>query len=130
MRTHRSLAAMFTLTAALGAAACGRATEPRTLTSGKIVGVLSSGARHEHETYWVEYCSDGPQADRGVLRDEADEVFEAFAATLVGYSEVSLNPTDCHWRLRWAGWRPVAVRNESMSFQYVRNAAGEWSAID
>jgi len=130
MRTRRSLAVMFTLAAALGAAGCGRATEPRTLGSGKVVGVLSSGARHEHETYWVEYCSEGPQADRDVLRAEANEVFEAFAATIVGYSEVSLNPTDCRWRLRWTGWRPAVVRDESMSFQWVRNAAGQWSAID
>ena len=130
MRTRRSLAVMFTLAAALGAAGCSRATEPRTLTSGKVVAVLSSGARHEHETYWVEYCSDGPQADRAVLRVEADEVFQAFGAAIVGYSEVSLNPTDCRWRLRWSGWRPSVARDESTSFQYVRNAAGEWSAID
>lgn len=130
MRTRRRLAGILTVVAALGTAACARATEPRTLTSGRVVGLLSSGARHEHETYWLEYCSDGSQADRGVLRAEAAEVFQAFDAALVGYSEVSLNPTDCRWRLRWTGWRPSVVRDESMSFQYVRNAAGEWRAID
>ena len=103
---------------------------PRRLNSRKEIRVLEAGV--VDHSFVVEYCSEVPLGNRAMLGREADEVFDSFRNDLAqsGRSEASLWPTVCKWQVRWAGWKPVVLREQSTEFGYVRSADGTWTRRD
>jgi len=99
----------------------------RTLPSGKVIRLLFSGV--VTDSYSVEYCTALPLRDRRVLAREADEIIEEFRAEAIrsGLSTAVLWPTVCRRQIRWAGWRPVIVQQQSTDFAYSLTAGGAWT---
>ena len=117
---------IFAISAAVTAGCSDRQGTPRTLQSGKEVRLLFAGV--VQDSFFVEYCSELPLSDEA-LASETDEVFDAFRADITrsGQSEAQVWPTVCRWQVRWAGWIPVVVREESVSFHYAPTEGGAWA---
>ena len=81
------------------------------------------------DSFIVEYCTDLPLNDRRILGSEADEVFHSFRGELAKsmQAEASMWPTVCRWELRWSGWKPVLLTEQSTDVTYVRSTSGDWT---
>jgi hypothetical protein len=120
-------AIIFVITATVVLGCSGRKSTPRTLKSGKEVRLLFAGV--VQDAFSIEYCSELPLSDRRVLASETDEVFDAFRADITesGRPEALVWPTVCSWQVRWSGWIPIVVGEESTSFHYSPAEDGAWA---
>ena len=124
----RKTSIYFVIGAAVLLGCSNREGTPRTLKSGNEIGLRYAGV--VHNSYSVEYCSALPLGDRRSLGGEADQVFDALRAEIAQsrVSEGSLWPTVCQWQVRWAGWTPVIIREESTDFAYsLSSVDGAWT---
>jgi hypothetical protein len=108
-------------------AGCNRTGQPHILESGETVSLLYAGV--VEDTFFVEYCTQHAMRDRISMGRQADDVLASLAerAKATGLRDAHVLPTVCHWQVRWAGWYPVIVGEESTAFTYGRTADGRWS---
>ena len=101
--------------------ACG---QPHTLASGTTIRLLRAGA--VEDSFTVEYCTQYPLGDRKALGGQADEVLAGLHAP-AGLRRADLWPTACYSQLRWAGWHPVIISEQSTAFTYHLGEDGQWA---
>ena len=123
-------AAALVISATVAVGCSDRHGTPRTLKSGEEIQLLFAGV--VGDSFYVEYCSELPFTDRRALGVEADEILDALRADLTqsGQSEAQVWPTVCRLQVRWAGWVPVIIREESTSFAYSPAEGGAWTRLN
>jgi len=104
--------------------ACDGRGQPHTLASGTTIRLLSAGA--VEDSFTVEYCTQYPHSDRRSLAGQADEVLGSLRAP-TGLKRAYVWPTACYSQLRWAGWHPVIISDQSTAFTYHLGEDGHWS---